>query len=126
MMSVPFQMMNQDLRLRTRWRKRSRSFGCGFVDYDPACRPPCGFLGLILRSRVGSCFPLADSSLSGTNTGSGRRATHGLITRRLGQNRDGHNWDVTIEARNGRDEAAQGLHSETRDVRFKENEERLY
>jgi hypothetical protein len=29
-------MMNWDLLLRTGWRSRSRSFGCGFDDFDPA------------------------------------------------------------------------------------------
>jgi hypothetical protein len=47
-----------------------------------------------------------------------------LIARRLGQNRDSQNWDITIEVGNGRGEAIQGLHSDKRDVRFQEDKTR--
>jgi hypothetical protein len=113
--------MNRDLLSSTRWRSRSRSFGCGFIDFDVASRPPHGFLGLFLRSRVGSCFPFAGSSLLSTGTSSDGWVTHGLIARRPGQNWDYQNQDVTIKAGEGRDIAIQSLHSNEQDLKFQED-----
>jgi hypothetical protein len=53
MMSVPFLSLDRDLPSRTRWRSQSRSFGYGFINFDPACRFPRGFPSFLLRSRVG-------------------------------------------------------------------------
>jgi hypothetical protein len=46
--------------------------------------------------------------------------TNRLIARRLGQNGHGQNWNITIEARDGRDKVVQSLHSDKQDIRFQE------
>jgi hypothetical protein len=50
--------MDRDPFPRTQWRSQSKNLGHRFVNLDSARRFPCGFLGFLLRSRVGSCFRL--------------------------------------------------------------------
>jgi hypothetical protein len=63
MMSVPFETLDWDLPLRTRWRSRSRNIGSGFIDFDPIHRFSHGFPGFHQRSWDGSHFLLASLSL---------------------------------------------------------------
>jgi hypothetical protein len=65
--------------MRTRWRSRSSSHVCGFINFDPASGFPRVFLIFFLGSWVGSGFPLASLSLEGTGTGSRGRVTCLLI-----------------------------------------------
>jgi hypothetical protein len=80
--SVPFLALDQDLSSRTRWRSRSRSLGCGLIDFDPTSRSSRGFPSFLLGVglAVALCLPargfralapalvegsLVDSSLGG-------------------------------------------------------------
>jgi hypothetical protein len=36
-------VLDHDLSSRTQWRSRSRSLGCGYINFDPASRFPRGF-----------------------------------------------------------------------------------
>jgi hypothetical protein len=50
--SVPFSALDQDLPSRTRWRSRSRSLGCGLIDFDPTSRSSHGFPSFLLGVRL--------------------------------------------------------------------------
>jgi hypothetical protein len=41
-----------------------------------------------------------------------------FATRGSSRDLDGHNWDIALKARDGRDEAIQSLHSDEQDIRF--------
>jgi hypothetical protein len=114
-------VLDQDLPPRTQWRSGSISLGRRFINFDPASRFPRGFPSFIMGSRVGSGFSLASLSLKDIGSSFGGRVACRFIARRSGQNRDSRDRDITVKARNRRDEAIQCLHSDKRDVRFQEH-----